>query len=127
VRRSCRTASPASAESAIRNPLDTDNPLAFGVLNVQLNHAADGASFLGRAGEFMYQYIDGVGSVSVVNGMAHVDLVVVAPPVAEGQQPHIQPTHHLVMALPNFVRLCAEMAGHLQRMEEKGMIQRRVG
>jgi hypothetical protein len=30
------------------------------------------------------------------------------------------------MALPQFVRLCAEMAGHLQRMEEKGLITRRA-
>jgi len=52
-----------------------------------------------------YHYIDGVGNVSVVNGMAHVDLVVVRPPAAEGQQPQVQPVQHLVMALPNFVRL----------------------
>lgn len=71
-----------------------------------------------------FQYIDGVGNVSVVNGMAHVDLVVVRPPVAEGQQPQVEAVQHLVMALPNFVRLCAEMAGHLQRMEEKGVIRR---
>ena len=71
-----------------------------------------------------FQYVDGVGNVSVVNGMAHVDFVVVRPPVAEGQQPRIEPVQHLVMALPQFVRLCAEMAGHLQRMEEKGLIKR---
>ena len=71
-----------------------------------------------------YQYIDGVGNVSVVNGMAHLDLVVVAPATAEGQQPLVQPVQRLVMPLPNFVRLCAEMAGHLQRMEEKGLITR---
>ena len=73
-----------------------------------------------------YQYIDGVGNVSVVNGMAHIDLVVVRPPAAEGQQPQVEPVQHLVMALPAFVRLCAEMAGHLQRMEEKGLIARRA-
>lgn len=73
-----------------------------------------------------YQYIDGVGNVSVVNGMAHIDLVVVRPPTAEGQQPHVEPVQHLVMALPAFVRLCAEMAGHLQKMEEKGIITRRA-
>ena len=74
-----------------------------------------------------YQYIDGVGNVSVVNGMAHIDLVVVRPPSAEGQQSQVQPVQHLVMALPNFVRLCAEMAGHLQKMEEKGLITRKPG
>lgn len=71
-----------------------------------------------------YQYIDGVGNVAVVNGMAHVDLVVVAPPASEGQQPQLWPVQHLVMPLPNFVRFCAEMAGHLQKMEEKGIIRR---
>lgn len=71
-----------------------------------------------------FQYIDGVGNVAVVNGMAHIDLVVVRPPVAEGQQPRVEPVQHLVMALPQFVRLCAEMAGHLQRMEQKGLITR---
>lgn len=74
-----------------------------------------------------YQYIDGVGNVSVVNGMAHIDLVVVRPPTAEGQQPQVIPVQHLVMALPAFVRLCAEMAGHLQKMEEKGIITKQRG
>lgn len=32
--------------------------------------------------------------------------------------------HHLVMTLPRFVRLCAEMAGHLRGMQEKGIISR---
>lgn len=73
-----------------------------------------------------YQYIDGVGNVSVVNGMAHIDLVVVAPPTADGQQPQVRPVQHLVMTLPHFVRLCAEMAGHLSRMEEKGVITRKA-
>lgn len=73
-----------------------------------------------------FQYIDGVGNVSVVNGMAHIDLVVVRPPSAEGQSPQLEPAQHLVMALPNFVRLCAEMAGHLQRMEAKGLISRKT-
>jgi hypothetical protein len=72
-----------------------------------------------------YYYIDGVGNVSVVNGMAHVDLVVVRPPVAEGQQSVVEPVQHIVMALPNFIRFCAEMGGHLQRMEERGLISRR--
>jgi hypothetical protein len=74
-----------------------------------------------------FQYIDGVGNVSVVNGMAHLDLVVLTPPAGEGQQPQVHPVQHLVMPLPNFVRLCAEMAGHLQRMEEKGIIKKRDG
>jgi len=73
-----------------------------------------------------FQYVDGVGSVAVVNGMAHIDLVVVRPPTGEGKQPNVETVHHLVMQLPQFVRLCAEMAGHLQRMEEKGLITRRA-
>ena len=73
-----------------------------------------------------FQYIDGVGNVSVVNGMAHIDLVVVRPPVAEGQKPQAERIQHLVMALPQFVRLCAEMAGHLHRMEQKGLITRQA-
>jgi hypothetical protein len=73
-----------------------------------------------------FQYIDGVGNVSVVNGMAHIDLVVVRPPAADGQQPQVEPVQHLVMPLPNFVRLCAEMAGHLQRMEQRGLIKRQA-
>jgi hypothetical protein len=73
-----------------------------------------------------FQYIDGVGNVSVVNGMAHIDVVVVRPPVSEGQQPKVETVQHLVMALPQFVRLCAEMAGHLKRMEDKGLITRKA-
>ena len=73
-----------------------------------------------------YQYIDGVGNVSVANGMAHIDLVVVRPPAVEGQQPQVESVQHLVMPLPNFVRLCAEMAGHLKRMEDKGLISRKA-
>ena len=72
-----------------------------------------------------FEYVDGVGNVSVVNGMAHVDLIVVRPPVADGQQPQLEVARHLVMTLPSFVRLCSEMAGHLQKMEQKGLITRR--
>ena len=72
-----------------------------------------------------FQYIDGVGNVSVVNSMAHVDLAVVRPPAAEGQQPCVEPVQHLVMALRQLERLCSEMAGHLQQMEERGLITRR--
>ena len=73
-----------------------------------------------------FQYIDGIGNVSVVNSMAHIDLVVVRPPTGEGQQPQVESVQHLVMGLTQFVRLCAEMAGHLQKMEEKGLITRRA-
>ena len=50
-----------------------------------------------------FQYVDGVGNISVVNGMAHVDLVVVVPPAVEGQQAQVRQVQHLVMALPNYV------------------------
>ena len=72
-----------------------------------------------------FRYVDGVGSVHVVNGMAHIELVVVRPPAGEGQPSRVEPAQHLVMPLANFVRLCAEMAGHLHRMEEKGLIKRK--
>ena len=69
-------------------------------------------------------YIDGVGRVTVVNGLAHIDLLAVVPPPQDGGQPQIAVTHRLVMGLPQFVRMCSEMAGHLGRMEEKGLITR---
>jgi propanediol utilization protein len=69
-------------------------------------------------------YIDGVGRVTVVNGIAHMDLVAVLPPVQEGAQAQVVVTHRLALGLPQFVRMCAEMAGHLQRMEAKGLITR---
>ena len=69
-------------------------------------------------------YIDGVGRVSVVNGAAHVDLVAIVPPGQDGGQPQMAVTHRLVMGLPQFVRMCAEMANHLRQMEEKGLITR---
>ena len=74
------------------------------------------------AGEL--HYIDGVGRVSVVNGAAHVDLIAVVPPSVEGAQPQVTVTHRLVMGLPQFVRMCAEMANHLRQMEEKGLLTR---
>ena len=73
-----------------------------------------------------FSYIDGVGNVAVVNGMAHIDLFVVRPPAAEGQQPQVVSVQHLVLPLPQFVRMCTEFAGHLQRMEEKGLITRKA-
>lgn len=73
-----------------------------------------------------YVYVDGVGNVSVTNGMAHITLVVVAPPTTDGQQATIRPVQNLVMPLPQFVRFCADMAGRLQQMEEKGLITRRA-
>lgn len=69
-------------------------------------------------------YIDGLGSVRVSNGVAHIDLVTVSPPAAEGQQPRLEVTQRLVMTLPQFVRFCAEMGNQLQKMEEKGIISR---
>lgn len=72
-----------------------------------------------------YQYIDGISNVSVVNGMVHLSLVVLQPPPSEGQQPSVRVVQNLVMALPQFVRLCAEMGAQVQRMEERGLIQRR--
>lgn len=69
-------------------------------------------------------YVDGVGRVTVVNGLAHIDLIAVIPPSKEGEQAHPEVAQRLVMGLPQFVRMCAEMAGHLQRMEEKGLIKR---
>ncbi len=72
-----------------------------------------------------FQYIDGISNVSVVNGMVHLSLVVLQPPAGEGQQPTVQVVQNLVMALPQFARLCAEMGAQVQRMEERGLIQRR--
>ena len=69
-------------------------------------------------------YIDGVGRVTVVNGLAHIDLVTVLPPASETEHAQVQVSHRLVMALPQFVRMCAEMATHLQRMEQQGLIKR---
>ena len=74
-----------------------------------------------------FQYVDGVGNVSVVNGIAHIDLIVLLPAAGEGAPPQVVPVQHLVMPLPNVVRFCAEMAGHLKIMEEKGIISRKAG
>ena len=45
-------------------------------------------------------YIDGVGRVTVVNGLAHIDIVAVVPPAQEGAQPQVAVTHRFVMGLP---------------------------
>lgn len=71
-----------------------------------------------------FQYIDGVGAVTVANGMVHFDLIAVRPPASKEQKPRAEPVQHLVMPLPHFVRLCAEMSGHLKKMEEGGLITR---
>lgn len=47
-----------------------------------------------------FQYIEGVGNVSAATDVAHIDLVIVAPPTVEGQQPQVRPVQHLAMALP---------------------------
>jgi hypothetical protein len=69
-------------------------------------------------------YVDGVGRVTVVNGVAHIDLVTVVPAAQEGGKAQIQVSHRLAMNLPQFVRLCTEMSAHLQNMESKGLIRR---
>ena len=69
-------------------------------------------------------YVDGIGSIRVANGVAHIDLVTLIPPPTDGAQPKAEVTQRLVMTLPLFVRMCAEMAGQLQRMEERGIITR---
>ena len=74
------------------------------------------------AGEI--HYVDGVGRMSVMNGHAYVDLVTAVPPVEEGGQMSVAVTHRLALALPQFVRMCAEMANQLKLMEDKGLITR---
>ena len=69
-------------------------------------------------------YIDGVGRVTVVNGVAHLELVTVIPPAQDGAKAQVQVSHRLAMNLPQFVRMCSEMSGHLQSMEAKGLIRR---
>ena len=71
-------------------------------------------------------YIDGVGRVTVVNGLAHIDIIAVLPPAQEGGQAQAAVTHRFVMGLPQYVRMCAEMASHLARMEERGLITRQA-
>jgi hypothetical protein len=69
-------------------------------------------------------FVDGLGSVRVSNGMAHLELVTVSPPHGDGQQARAEVTQRLVMTLPHFVRFCAEMAGQLEAMEKQGLITR---
>jgi hypothetical protein len=74
-----------------------------------------------------FKYVDRVGNVSVINGIVHIELLVTRPAGGDGrQQVRAEPVERIVMALPRFVRLCAEMDGHLERMETKGLITRRV-
>jgi hypothetical protein len=72
-------------------------------------------------------YADGIGKVSVVNGMAHIDFVMVEPPAKEGEQHRAVPVERIVMPLPQFIRLCADMASNLRSMEEQGLIKRDAG
>ena len=74
------------------------------------------------AGEL--HYVDGVGRISVLNGAAHVDLFAIIPPAQGSDQPQMAVTHHLVMGLPQFVKMCADMGTHLRTLEEKGVITR---
>jgi hypothetical protein len=69
-------------------------------------------------------YVDGIGRVTVVNGLVHIDLVAAVPPAQDAGQTQILVTHRLVMGLAQFVRLCSETSGHLQRMEGLGLIKR---
>jgi hypothetical protein len=69
-------------------------------------------------------FVDGLGSVRIVNGMAHIELVTLAPAAADGQPPRAEVTQRLVMTLPHFVRFCSEMANQIQKMEQKGIITR---
>lgn len=71
-----------------------------------------------------FQYIDGIGPVTVSNGMVHIDLVAVRPAGAKDQKGRVEAVQHLVMTLLQFVRLCSEMSGHLKKMEEGGLITR---
>lgn len=71
-------------------------------------------------------YIDGMGRVRLVNGMAHIELVA-AFPGEDDSKVHVRPVHNLVIPLGQFVKFCADMANNLRAMEEKGIIKRRDG
>ena len=75
----------------------------------------------------MISYIDGVGRVSIVNGIAHIDLVNIIPPTKDGEQPQVMVAHRIAMALPQMIRMCADIAGHMQRMEQQGIFKRTDG
>lgn len=71
-----------------------------------------------------YQYVDGIRRVSVMNGMAHIEMVVVEPSAEKEGERQVTPVQKLVMTLPQFIRLCADMASQLKRLEDQGVITR---
>ncbi|RTL70565.1 MAG: hypothetical protein EKK41_12390 [Hyphomicrobiales bacterium] len=69
-----------------------------------------------------FRYIDGIQNVTIANGMTYITLGVVQPPTREGGSPQLLVAGALVLSVPNYVRLCAEMANNLKTMQDKGLI-----
>lgn len=72
------------------------------------------------------KYIDGIGNISMMQGMVHFDLLVMQPPSDPAGKPNVVDTGHIVMSLPQYVRMCAELARNLDQLEAKGLITRKA-
>jgi len=68
-----------------------------------------------------FQYVDGIGDITVANGKAHFELVVARPPQAESRQQRIQPVGSLVMVPSQFVRPHTENSQNFQNTGERRM------
>ena len=68
-------------------------------------------------------YVDGVSRVTLNGSMAHLEFFTTLPPEKDTEQPKLVVTHRVAMCLPQFAKMCADMACRLREIEKKGLVK----
>ena len=71
--------------------------------------------------EYLYSYVDGVGSLRMVDGVVRVDLVVITE--IEGDQMKANRVGGLAMSISAAVKLRDQLSSMVEDLKGKGVIQ----
>jgi hypothetical protein len=71
--------------------------------------------------EYLYSYVDGVGSLRMVDGVVRVDLVVITE--IEGDQMKANRVGGLAMSISAAVKLRDQLSSMIEDLKGKGVIQ----
>jgi hypothetical protein len=71
--------------------------------------------------ENLYPYVDGIGSMRMVDGVVRMDLVVITE--IDGQQMKAQRVSGLAMSLPAAIKLKDQLDSMVEELKTKGVLQ----
>jgi hypothetical protein len=69
-------------------------------------------------------YADGIGGISLTEGMVRIELVSLLPNAVEPNRPTPEVRQRLIMTPQGFLQAHAAMQNLLEKLEEAGIVQR---